>query len=121
MLRRGRLVAGQTMLVPGANGGLGYAAVELARGLGARVIAVSRGPVAHDALRRLGAAAVVEPGPRMAQTVRALTAGRGVELVFEHVAAATFDQSVASLAMNGRLVLGGVTTGTEARRGPAPR
>lgn len=50
----------------------------------------------------------------MAEQVRELTGDRGVDLVFEHVGAVTFEQSVASLAMDGRLVLGGVTTGTEA-------
>lgn len=50
----------------------------------------------------------------MAEQVQALTGGKGVDLVFEHVAAATFEQSIASLAVGGRLVLGGVTTGTQA-------
>ncbi|MBX3589808.1 MAG: alcohol dehydrogenase catalytic domain-containing protein [Burkholderiaceae bacterium] len=112
MLRRGRLAADETVLVLGANGGLGHAAVQLARGMRARVIAVSREPKISDALLRIGADAVVEPGQGMAQKVRELTGGKGVELVFEHVAAATFEQSVASLAVDGRLVLGGVTTGS---------
>jgi len=114
MLRRGRLVAGETVLVLGANGGLGYAAVELARALGGRVIAVNRTPERSDALLRIGASAVIEPGPTMVQAVRELTGGKGVDLVFEHVGATTLEQSVASLAMDGRLVLGGVTTGTQA-------
>ncbi|VVE88617.1 alcohol dehydrogenase catalytic domain-containing protein [Pandoraea bronchicola] len=114
MLRRGRLSAGESVLVLGANGGLGYAAVELARCAGATVIAVSRDSHANERLLKLGAAAVVAPGPNMANDVRALTQGRGVDMVFEHVAAATFEQSLASLAMDGRLVLGGVTTGTQA-------
>lgn len=115
MLRRGHLVAGETVLVLGANGGLGYAAVELARSMGARVIAVTREPQSHEPLLRLGADAVVEPGPNMASSVLELTGGKGVQVVFEHVAAATFEQSISSLAMDGRLVLGGVTTGTRAQ------
>ncbi|MBO9680165.1 MAG: alcohol dehydrogenase catalytic domain-containing protein [Acidovorax sp.] len=114
MLRRGRLSDGETVLVLGASGGLGYAAVEIARSAGARVIAACRGEQRSAALLSLGADAVVEPGPGMAERVRQLTGGKGVELVFEHVAAATFEQSIASLATDGRLVLGGVTTGTEA-------
>ncbi|NUA27474.1 alcohol dehydrogenase catalytic domain-containing protein [Cupriavidus basilensis] len=114
MLRRGRLAPGEWVMILGANGGLGYAAVELASAMGARVIAIGRTADTDEALRRAGAAAVVLAGPNMAEQVRALTGGRGVDLVFEHVGAVTFEQSVASLAMDGRLVLGGVTTGTEA-------
>lgn len=114
MLRRGRLRAGETVLVLGASGGLGHAAVQLACSAGARVIAACRGAERRGALLSLGAEAVVEPGPEMAGQVRALTGGQGVALVFEHVAATTFEQSVASMAVGGRLVLGGVTTGTEA-------
>lgn len=114
MLRRGRLAAGESVLVLGANGGLGYAAVELARLQGAQVIAVSRDASAQQALRAAGAAAVVAPGPGLSDAVRALTGGRGVDLAFEHVAAATFAQSLASLKVDGRLVLGGVTSGLEA-------
>lgn len=114
MLRRGRLTAGETVLVLGANGGLGHAAVELAHALGARVIAVSRSPSNDEALTRRGAAAVVRPGPALPDAVHALTDGRGADLAFEHVATATFAESLASLATGGRLILGGVTTGTEA-------
>lgn len=114
MLRRGRLAAGETVVVLGANGGLGYAAVELAQRAGAQVIAVARDASATSALRDAGAAAVVAPGPQLPESVRALTAGQGADLVFEHVAAATFAHSLAALKAGGRLVLGGVTTGTEA-------
>lgn len=114
MLRRGRLAAGEWVMVLGANGGLGYAAVELASAMGARVIAIGRNAGTDEALRRAGAAAVMLAGPRMADEARELTGGRGVDLVFEHVGAATFEPSVAALAMDGRLVLGGVTTGTTA-------
>lgn len=114
MLRRGRLTQGETVLVLGANGGLGHAAVELAHGMGARVIAVSRSPENDEALSRRGADAIVRPTPDMAKAVRNHTDGQGVQLAFEHVGAATFEQSLASLAMNGRLVLGGVTAGTQA-------
>lgn len=114
MLRRGRLSAGETVLILGASGGLGYAAAQLAHSAGARVIAACRGAQRGAALLSQGADAVVEPGPRMAEQVRELTVGKGAELVFEHVAAATFEHSIASLAVGGRLVLGGVTTGTEA-------
>ncbi|MGG1944911.1 alcohol dehydrogenase catalytic domain-containing protein [Trinickia sp. NRRL B-1857] len=114
MLRRGRLQAGESVLVFGANGGLGHAAVELAHEAGARVIAVSRKRALHAALIERGAHAVVEPGPDMPDAVREATGGRGADLAFEHVGAATFEHAVAALAMDGRLVLGGVTTGSEA-------
>jgi len=115
MLRRGRLSPGESVLVLGANGGLGHAAVELAHEMGATVIAVSGDPKAKSALLQRGASAVVPPGAQMSETVRELTGGRGVDLAFEHVGPATFEQSLASLAKDGRLVLGGVTTGTETK------
>lgn len=114
MLRRGRLQAGESVLVFGANGGLGHAAVELAREAGARVIAVARAASARAGLIARGAHAVVEPGPGLIDAVREATGGRGADLAFEHVGAATFEQALAALAMDGRLVLGGVTTGSEA-------
>lgn len=115
MLRRGRLRAGESVLVFGANGGLGHAALELAREAGAQVIAVSRSRALHAALIERGADTVVEPGPGMHDAVREATGGRGADLVFEHVGAATFEHAVAALAMEGRLVLGCVTTGSEAK------
>ena len=114
MLRRGRLSAGEHVLILGANGGLGYAAIELARAAGAQVIASCRDPSKAAALLDAGAHAVVGAGADLAMQVKDLTGGRGVQLVFEHVGAATFEQSVASLGMDGRLVLGGVTAGTVA-------
>ena len=115
MLRRGRLNVGESVLVLGANGGLGHAAVELAYISGAHVIAVSRDAGAKAALFKRGASAVIPFDETMSETVRELTKGRGVDLVFEHVGATTFEQSLASLAMDGRMVLGGVKTGTEAK------
>lgn len=116
MLRRGRLGSGETVLIVGANGGLGYAALELAKAKGARVIAAVRRP--HDladSLKARGADHVLATGPELADQVYALTNGRGAQLAFEHVAAATFAESVAALGMDGRLVLGGVTSGLTAR------
>jgi NADPH:quinone reductase-like Zn-dependent oxidoreductase len=78
------------------------------------VIAVSRDAGRANALRQRGADAVVAPGADMAAHVRELTGGAGADLVFEHVGGATFAQSVHALAPQGRLVLGGVTAGTEA-------
>ncbi|PMS21153.1 hypothetical protein C0Z18_08145 [Trinickia dabaoshanensis] len=115
MLRRGRLQAGESVLIFGANGGLGHAAVELAREAGARVIAVSRQRALDAALIERGAHAVVEPGAGMLDAVREATGGRGADLAFEHVGAATFEHALAALAMDGRLVLGGITTGSEAK------
>lgn len=114
MFRRARLAAGETVVVLGASGGLGCAAVELGCNLGAEVLAVTRDPSADDALLALGAKAVLRPGPSMPGQVHDLTSGRGAHVVFEHVGSATFEHSVASLGTAGRLVFGGVTTGTRA-------
>jgi 2-desacetyl-2-hydroxyethyl bacteriochlorophyllide A dehydrogenase len=114
MLRKGGLHEGQTVLILGATGGLGLAAVELAQLQGARVIAVSRQPERAQVLEARGAWAVVDPADRLAPAVMNLTEGKGVDLVFEHVGAATFEQSLASLASHGTMLLGGVTRGLQA-------
>lgn len=107
-----RLEPGEEVLVLSASSGVGSAAVQLAKLLHCRVIATAGGEAKLEMARRLGADAVIDHYTQdIAAEVRKLTERRGVDVVFEHVGAATWQKSLASLAPNGRLVTCGATTG----------
>lgn len=110
LTRRGQLRAGETVLVQGAGGGVGTAAVQLAAALGARVIAVTSTPAKAEAARAAGAHEVV-PADDFRTAVQALTAGRGVDLVVDPVGGDRFTDSLRSLAPEGRLLVIGFTAG----------
>jgi NADPH2:quinone reductase len=110
LTRRGRLRAGETVLVHGAGGGIGTATVQLASALGARVIAVVSSDTKAEAARAAGAAEVVRAeGFRTA--VAELTQGRGVDMVVDPVGGDRFTDSLRSLATEGRLLVIGFTGG----------
>ena len=110
LTRRSRLREGQTVLVQGAAGGVGTAAVQLARLLGARVIAVTSSPEKGEAARAAGAHEVVDAGDFRAQ-VASLTGGRGVDLVVDPVGGDRFTDSLRSLAPEGQLLVLGFAAG----------
>ncbi len=108
---RGRLAEGETVLVQGAAGGIGTAAVQLARAWGARVIAVVSSDDKSEAASRAGAHEVVRAdGFRAA--VADLTGGRGVDVVVDPVGGDRFTDSLRSLAPGGRLLVIGFTAGS---------
>ncbi|HZV50624.1 MAG TPA: NADPH:quinone oxidoreductase family protein [Candidatus Dormibacteraeota bacterium] len=111
LVRRGRLRAGETLLVQGAAGGVGSAAVELGKAMGATVIAVVSDRGKADAASRLGADHVVLAGEGWLEEVRRLSGG-GVDLAFDPVTADRFDDTVRSLAPEGRLVVIGFAGGS---------
>ena len=110
LVRRGRLQPGETVLVHGAAGGVGTAAVQLASALGARVIAVVSSPEKGEVARKAGADEVVDAADFRAQ-VKELTGGRGVDLVVDPVGGDRFTDSLRSLAREGRLLVIGFTGG----------
>jgi NADPH:quinone reductase-like Zn-dependent oxidoreductase len=110
LVDRAALSEGETVLVLAAGSGVGMAAVQLGSYLGARVIATASTDEKLARARDLGADGTINyvQQPRFARAVRKLTDGRGVDVVFEHVGADTWRDSVAALAIGGRLVtLGG--------------
>jgi NADPH:quinone reductase len=108
---RGRLRDGETVLVHGAAGGIGTAAVQLAAAWGARVIAVVSSHDKEDVARAAGAHEVVlADGFRDA--VADLTSRRGVDLVVDPVGGDRFTDSLRSLAPGGRLLVIGFTAGS---------
>jgi NADPH2:quinone reductase len=110
LLRRGRLEAGETVLVHGAAGGVGTAAVQLAKALGARVIAVVS-TVAKATVARAAGADETVLADGFLQSVKELTNGRGVDLVVDPVGGDRFTDSLRSLAIEGRLLVIGFTAG----------
>jgi NADPH:quinone reductase-like Zn-dependent oxidoreductase len=109
---RAGLVAGEQVLVLAAGSGVGQAAIQIARLFGARVIATAGGDGKLERARALGADEVIDHYAQdVVPEVRRLTAGRGVDVVVEHVGEATWARSVRCLARGGRLVTCGATTG----------
>ena len=112
LITRAQLKAGEDVLVLGAGSGIGSAAIQIAKLTGARVIATAGSPAKFDKARALGADEMIHHGQQnITEEVRRLTGRRGVDVVFEHVGQATWEQSVKSLTTAGRLVTCGATTG----------
>ncbi|HSB12650.1 MAG TPA: zinc-binding dehydrogenase [Blastocatellia bacterium] len=113
MLReRVNLKAGETLLVHAAGSGVGSAAIQIGKLLGARVFATASTDSKLDKARTLGADETINYGQEdFLDAVRRLTAKRGVDVVFEHTGEATWEKSVRSLARSGRLVTCGATSG----------
>ncbi len=108
--RRARLVAGETVLVHGAGGGLGAAACQLARAYGARVLAVVSSPAKAEVARAAGADEVL-PVEGFPEEVRRLTGGRGADVVVDPVGGDRSTDSLRSLAVEGRLLVLGFAGG----------
>jgi NADPH:quinone reductase-like Zn-dependent oxidoreductase len=114
LVGRANLRPGEDCLVIGAGSGVGSIAVQVARLLGARVIATAGGADKLERARALGAHDVIDHRQQdIAAEVRRLTGKKGVEVVFEHVGGKVLEACVASLARNGRLVTCGATIGNQ--------
>ena len=109
---RAQLRADETVLVIGAGAGVAVAAIQIARHIGARVLVTSRSEAKRKRALELGADAAFDSGG-FSKAVREAT-GDGVDVVFEHVGPATLDESMRSLAMGGRIVTCGSTSGVKA-------
>jgi NADPH:quinone reductase-like Zn-dependent oxidoreductase len=114
LIGRAKLQPAETVLVLGAGSGVGSAAIQIAKAAGARVIATAGSDEKLEKARELGADAVINHSTqKIADEVKRLTNRRGVEVVFEHVGQATWENSIRSLAVGGRLVTCGATTGLD--------
>jgi NADPH2:quinone reductase len=103
---------GETVLVQGAAGGVGTAALDLLRGMGVRSIAVVSSDEKERVARLLGASEVVRSGGPWLEEVRALTGGNGVDVVLDPVGGDRFTDSLRALDMAGRLVVIGFAGGS---------
>lgn len=121
LVDRGNLKAGETLLVLGAGGATGYAAVQIGKHLGARVI----GSASSESKRALaiagGADAVIDArGGDWREQVKAANDGKGVDVVFDPVGGETTDPAFRSLAWNGRHLVIGFPAGIAALRTNLP-
>lgn len=116
LVGRARLKPGEEVLILGAGSGVGSAAIEIAKFFGCRVIVTAGSEEKLAKAKQLGADETIHHHKeKIRESVRKLTAKRGVDVVFEHVGAAVWDDCVASLANGGRLVTCGATTGYDAK------
>lgn len=116
LFTRAGLKLGEDVLVIGAGSGVGMAAIQIAKLAGARVIATAGADWKLEKARELGADDVINHSKQsIAEEIRRLTGKRGVDVVFEHVGPAVWEDCIQSLATYGRLVTCGATTGTDAK------
>ena len=111
LARRARLREGETLLVQGAAGGVGTAALQVGLGLGARVMGIVSSAAKGDVALSAGAEAVVSADADWTAWIRDQTDGRGADVIFDPVGGDRFDQSLRALAPEGRLVVIGFTEG----------
>lgn len=113
LMTRARLKPGEDVLVQAAGSGVGMAAIQIARCVGARVFATAGSDEKLEKARGLGAEATINyMRDDVAGEIRRVTGGRGVDVVVEHTGAGTWAGSVNSLKRGGRLVTCGATDAT---------
>jgi len=116
LLDRGQFKAGETVLVTGAGGAVGLAAIQLVKALGGRALAGTRHPGRAEAIRAAGADAIIDLGTAdlreaLRAQVHAATDGHGADLVLDPVGGEVFEASLRALAWRGRIVVIGFAAG----------
>jgi NADPH2:quinone reductase len=112
LIGRAQVRAGETVLITGAAGGVGLGCVELARLLGARVIAAVGNPVKADVVRSHGADAVIDYSTDdVRERVKALTGGEGVDVCIDNIGGKLFATLARLMRWNGRLLPIGFASG----------
>ena len=116
LTRRALLKPGETVLIHAAGSGVGSAGIQIAKLIGAKVIATASTEEKIKKAQGLGADYLINNSKSdFLEEVKRITQKRMVDVVFEHVGQATFEKSVACLPYGGRLVTCGATTGYEAK------
>ncbi|MDH0760176.1 NADPH:quinone oxidoreductase family protein [Pseudomonas juntendi] len=111
--QRGQLQAGETLLVLGASGGVGLAAVEIGKAMGARVIAAASSADKLAVAKAAGADELIDYSQAsLREEIKRLTNGQGVDVIYGPVGGELFEQAVRGLAWNGRLLVVGFASGT---------
>src|SRR5215471_9502778 len=114
LMTKARVAPEDIVLVVGASSGVGSAAIQIAKLVGAKVIATAGDEEKGSKARGLGADYVIDHyRQNILEEVKKITGKRGVDVVVEHVGKATWESSVKALAKGGRLVLCGATTGAD--------
>ncbi len=110
---RAGLSEGETLLVHAAAGGVGLAAVQIGRALGARVIATAGGADKLEVAREAGAEVLIDYREEdFVERVQEATGGRGADVIYDSVGGDVFDRSLRCIAWNGRLLVIGFAGGT---------
>ncbi len=113
-MQRGRLQAGETLLVHGAGGGVGLAAVDVGKLMGATVIATAGSEEKLAVASELGADHVIDYSNGFRERVKELTGGRGADVIYDPVGGDVFDESMRCVAPFGRILIVGFTAGRPA-------
>jgi NADPH:quinone reductase len=112
LVRRAQVQPGEWVLVHGAAGGVGLAAVDLARTLGCKVIAASASDAKLAVIQaEYGPDAVINVTGGFRERVKDITGGRGADVIYDPVGGDVFDESVRCIAFDGRLLVVGFTSG----------
>lgn len=112
LVYRARLEPGETLLVHAAAGGVGTAAVQIGKALGARVLATAGGEEKLEVARRCGADVVIDYRKEdFARRVKEETGGRGADVIYDSVGGEVFERSLKCIAWNGRLLVIGFAGG----------
>jgi len=114
-LQRGRLQAGEVLLVHGAAGGVGLAAVDVGKLLGATVIATASTEEKLAVCKQMGADHAINYAQGFREQVKDLTGGRGADVIYDPVGGDVFDESMRCIAPFGRLLIVGFTSGRAAQ------
>lgn len=110
--QRGELKPGETLLVLGASGGVGLAAVEIGKAMGARVIAAASSDEKLEVAKAAGADELINYADgELKEKVKALTKGQGADVIYDPVGGDLFDQSLRCINWNGRLLVIGFASG----------
>ncbi|HEX2827355.1 MAG TPA: NADPH:quinone oxidoreductase family protein [Burkholderiales bacterium] len=114
LLQRGRMVAGEWVLVHGAAGGIGIAAIQVAKAYGAKVIATASTEAKRKACIEEGADHAIDYRGGFVDRVKELTGGKGVDIVYDPIGDKVAEESLRCLAWGGRLLILGFLGGSPA-------
>ena len=110
-MQRAHMQAGETLLVHGAAGGVGLAAVDIGKLYGATVIATAGSDAKLDVVRQMGADHLINYTGGFRDAVKELTGGRGADVIYDPVGGDVFDESMRCVAPFGRILIVGFTSG----------
>jgi NADPH2:quinone reductase len=112
LVYRAHIAPGENLLVHAAAGGVGLAAVQIGKALGARVLATAGGPEKLEVAQKAGSDVVVDyRDPNWVDAIKQATGGRGADVIYDSVGGEITDQSLKCIAWNGRLLVIGFASG----------
>ncbi len=118
--QRANLQPGETLLVLGAAGGVGLAAVEIGKAMGARVIAAASSAEKLDVAKQAGADELINySAESLRDRLKELTGGQGVDVIYDPVGGKLFEEAFRSIAWNGRMLVVGFAAGGDIPALPA--